>query len=35
MKELALEGGPPVRTKENFLVFDAPLIEEPELKSLN
>lgn len=34
MKELALEGGQPVRTKENFLVFGAPLIEEPEIKEV-
>ena len=34
MKELALEGGPPVRTKENFLVFGAPLIEEPEIEEV-
>jgi len=34
MKELALEGGPPVRTKEKFLVFGAPLIEEPEIQEV-
>ena len=34
MKELALEGGTPVRSKENFLVFGAPLIEEPEIEEV-
>ena len=31
MTRLAIEGGLPVRKKENFLVFGAPLIEEPEI----
>jgi dTDP-4-amino-4,6-dideoxygalactose transaminase len=31
MEKLALEGGSPVRSKENFLVFGAPLIEDPEI----
>jgi len=30
-RAIALDGGPPVRSKENFLVFGAPLIEEPEI----
>ena len=34
MKELALEGGLPVRTKEKILVFGAPLIEEPEIEEV-
>lgn len=34
MKKLALEGGTPVRSKENFLVFGAPLIEEPEIEEV-
>ena len=31
MKKLALEGGTPVRQPEEFLVFGAPLIEQPEI----
>jgi len=31
MSKLAIDGGNPVRSKENFLVFGAPLIEEPEI----
>ena len=31
MEKLALDGGTPVRSKENFLVFGAPLIEDPEI----
>ena len=34
MKKLALEGGTPVRARENFLVFGAPLIEEPEIEEV-
>lgn len=34
MKKLALEGGKPVRSKENFLIFGAPLIEEPEIEEV-
>jgi len=30
-EQLALYGGPPVRPKDDFLVFGAPLIEEPEI----
>ncbi len=32
MKKLALEGEPPERKKEKFWVFDAPLIEKPEIE---
>jgi dTDP-4-amino-4,6-dideoxygalactose transaminase len=32
--QLALDGGKPVRTKEDFLVFGAPLIEEPEIEEV-
>lgn len=31
MDKLAIEGGKPVRRKEDFLVFGAPLIEQPEI----
>ncbi|MBW1862700.1 MAG: DegT/DnrJ/EryC1/StrS family aminotransferase [Deltaproteobacteria bacterium] len=31
MGKLAIEGGQPVRPKDNFLVFGAPVIEEPEI----
>lgn len=31
MKKLAINGGTPVRNKENFLVFGSPLIEQPEI----
>lgn len=31
MSRLAIDGGKPVRSKEDFLVFGAPLIEEPEI----
>ena len=31
MTKLAVNGGEPVRSKDNFLVFGAPLIEEPEI----
>ena len=34
MAKIALEGGTPVRAKENFLVFGAPLIEEPEIEEV-
>ncbi len=34
MAKLAIEGGSPVRPKENFLVFGAPLIEEPEIEEV-
>ncbi len=34
MKKLALEGGKPVRSKENFLIFGVPLIEEPEIEEV-
>ncbi|MDY6838794.1 MAG: DegT/DnrJ/EryC1/StrS family aminotransferase [Thermodesulfobacteriota bacterium] len=34
MSELALDGARPVRKKENFLVFGAPLIEEPEIEEV-
>jgi len=34
MSKLALEGGQPVRKKEDFLVFGAPLIEEPEIEEV-
>lgn len=34
MTKLALEGGGPVRRKEDFLVFGAPLIEEPEIEEV-
>lgn len=34
MEKLAIEGGKPVRTKEDFLVFGAPLIEEPEIQEV-
>lgn len=34
MVELAIDGGRPVRSKENFLVFGAPLIEEPEIEEV-
>lgn len=33
-KKMAIEGGKPVRSKENFLVFGAPLIEEPEIEEV-
>lgn len=31
---LAIDGGKPVRSKDNFLVFGAPLIEEPEIEEV-
>jgi len=34
MGKLAIEGGKPIRSKENFLVFGAPLIEEPEIEEV-
>jgi dTDP-4-amino-4,6-dideoxygalactose transaminase len=34
MSKLALEGGQPVRRKEDFLIFGAPLIEEPEIQEV-
>lgn len=34
MGKLALDGGTPVRAKENFLVFGAPLFEEPEIEEV-
>lgn len=34
MTKLAIEGGKPVRPRENFLVFGAPLIEEPEIEEV-
>jgi len=34
MTQLALDGARPVREKENFLVFGAPLIEEPEIEEV-
>ena len=34
MTKLAIDGGVPVRSKENFLVFGAPLIEEPEIEEV-
>ena len=33
-QRLAIEGGIPVRPKENFLVFGAPLIEEEEIRDV-
>jgi dTDP-4-amino-4,6-dideoxygalactose transaminase len=34
MSKLAIEGGKPVRSKEDFLVFGAPAIEEPEIEEV-
>lgn len=34
MAKLAIDGGNPVRSKEDFLVFGAPLIEEPEIEEV-
>ena len=34
MSRLALDGGKPVRSKSDFLVFGAPLIEEPEIEEV-
>jgi len=34
MIKLAMDGGVPVRPKENFLVFGEPLIEEPEIEAV-
>jgi dTDP-4-amino-4,6-dideoxygalactose transaminase len=34
MGKLAIEGEPPVRSRETFLVFGAPLIEEPEIEEV-
>jgi len=31
MGKIALEGGRPVRSKDNFLIFGAPIIEKPEI----
>lgn len=33
-RKLALDGGMPVRSKENFLIFGAPLIEGPEIEEV-
>ena len=33
-ERLAIEGGVPVRPKENFLVFGAPVIEEQEIEEV-
>ncbi len=33
-RKLAIDGGVPVRSKDNFLVFGAPLIEEPEIEEV-
>ena len=34
MTKLAIEGGTPVRSKEKFLVYGAPSIEEPEIEEV-
>jgi dTDP-4-amino-4,6-dideoxygalactose transaminase len=34
MNKLAIDGGTPVRSKEDFLVFGAPIIEEPEIEEV-
>lgn len=34
MGKIAIEGGKPVRSKNDFLVFGAPIIEEPEIKEV-
>ena len=34
MKKLALDGGVPVRSKEDFLVFGSPMIEEAEIEEV-
>lgn len=34
MGKLAIDGGTPVRSKEDFLVFGAPIIEEPEIEEV-
>ncbi|MDM8553299.1 DegT/DnrJ/EryC1/StrS family aminotransferase [Desulfococcaceae bacterium HSG7] len=34
MSKLAIDGGKPIRSKENFLIFGAPLIEEPEIEEV-
>lgn len=34
MSKLAIDGGKAVRAKENFLVYGAPLIEEPEIEEV-
>lgn len=34
MTRLAIDGGQPVRSKNNFLVFGAPLLEEPEIEEV-
>jgi len=34
MKNLAINGSPPVRNKEHFLVFGSPLIEQPEIDEI-
>ena len=33
-KKLAIDGGLPIRSKNDFLVFGAPLIEEPEIEEV-
>ena len=34
MSKLAIDGGEPVRSKDNFVIFGAPLIEEPEIEEV-
>lgn len=34
MEKLAIDGGQPTRSRNNFLVFGAPLIEEPEIEEI-
>jgi dTDP-4-amino-4,6-dideoxygalactose transaminase len=34
MKPLAINGGTPTRSKDNFLIFGSPLIEEPEIEEV-
>lgn len=34
MSKLAIDGGKPVRAKEDFLVYGAPMIEEPEIEEV-
>jgi dTDP-4-amino-4,6-dideoxygalactose transaminase len=34
MRKLAIDGGSPVRSPDRFLVFGAPLIEEPEIEEV-
>jgi len=33
-KKLAINGGTPIRSKENFLVYGAPIIEESEIEEV-